>query len=92
MHVSRYIYSLSNTSFSVSSWYENIQRFPKAKLKFSPKVRGKIRPWPSAIESKLNILEDLTLEKSWHPVIAFLRDWENLLQYVLTLDLIENAM
>ena len=43
-------------------------------------------------QSKLNILEDLTLEKSYYPVIAFLRDLENLVLYVLTLDLIENAL
>ena len=28
----------------------------------------------SATESKLNILEDLTSEKSYHSVLAFLRD------------------
>ena len=40
------------------------------KLKFSPKGRGWIRPCASATELKLNILEDLTLEKPYHPVIA----------------------
>ena len=42
--------------------------------------------------SKLNILEDLTLEKSQYSVIAFLHDQKNLVIYVLTLDLIENAL
>ena len=45
-----------------------------------------------ASESKLNILEDLTSKKSHHPVIAILHDWENLVLYVLTLDLIKNAL
>ena len=32
------------------------------------------------------------LEKSYHPVLAFSCDWEDLALYVLTLDLIENAL
>ena len=37
-------------------------------------------------------MRTIKIEKSYHPVIAFLRDYENLVLYTLTLDLIENAL
>ena len=52
----------------------------QAKLKFS------------STESKLNILKALALEKSYHPVIAFCVIRKNLVLYILTSDLIENAL
>ena len=41
---------------------------------------------------RVKTLEELMLEKSYHSVIVFLRDYKNLMLYVLILDLIENAL
>ena len=34
---------------------------------------------------------NLALEKAYRTVLAFLRNWKDLIKYVLTLDLIKNA-